>query len=214
MQTSQPTISNNKIIIFVVFVCAALITSLFVYHMSHKEKLNVIAPEDGTLFTASRQIKSFDLLTDENKPFTQQDLRNHWTLLFFGFTHCSSICPTTLDMMNRAYKTLHAAHPDLQVVLVSLDPERDTASALTQYTHSFNPAFIGATGKIQEVRKLQSQLGIFSARDNTGDNYQIQHTSSILLINPKGEWNGLFKSGMKPEQFAQVVDKSLQVLKR
>jgi cytochrome oxidase Cu insertion factor (SCO1/SenC/PrrC family) len=71
---------------------------------------------------------------------------------------------------------------------------------------------MGITGKLQEIRKLQSQLGIYSARDNASptDNYQIQHTSSILLINPQGKWAGLFKYGIKPDDLKRGVEISLR----
>lgn len=211
MTNHQQTISNSKIIVFVVFVCAALMTSLFVYHAAQKPVKAVLSPDVGTLFPAPRDIKSFELMTGNNQPFTEKDFYRHWTLLFFGFTHCSNVCPTTLDLMNRAYSALHDKYPDLRVVLVSVDPERDTPESLMKYTRSYNPEFIGVTGKIQEIRKLQSQLGIYAARDpgTNGDNYQIQHTSSILLINPQGKWAGLFKFGLKPDELVNGVTTSI-----
>ena len=103
----------------------------------------------------------------------------------------------------------------MQIALVSLDPERDNLNSLAKYTQSYDPNFIGVTGKLVELRKLQSQLGVYSAKSATpGNNYQIQHTSSIMLINPQGKWAGLFKFGLKPEQFAQALDQSIQVLQK
>jgi len=158
---NTPTLSTNKIIVFIVFICAALMTSLFVFHVSQKPVHPVLSQDTGVIFPVARDIKSFELVTAENQPFQQKNFYHHWTLLFFGFTHCSYVCPTTLDMMNHVYDKLAGKYPNLQVVLISLDPERDTPESLKKYTHSFNPTFIGVTGKIQELRKLQSQLGIF-----------------------------------------------------
>lgn len=210
---STPTFSTTKIIVLVVFVCAAIMTSLFVYHARHKPVQPLLSSDNGTLFPVARDIKSFELQSGENK-FTQKNFYGHWTLLFFGLTHCSSICPTTLDMLNRAYLSLHKTIPNLQVVLVSLDPERDNTETLSQYTRSFHPDFIGVTGGIKDLRKLQSQLGIYSARDAnaTTSNYQIEHTSSIMLINPQGKWAGLFRFGMNPNQFTQLVLESISLL--
>lgn len=204
--------STSKIISFTLFFCAAIIASLFVFHLRHKSLPAPIATNEMTVFSIPRDLKPFELVTTDNKKFTQKDFLNHWTLLFFGFTHCSNVCPTTLDMMNRAYNKLHASYPSLQVVLISLDPERDTPMTLTNYMHSFNNDFIGVTGKITDLRKLQSQLGIFSARDSSSseNNYQIQHTSSIILINPQGKWTGLFKYGLTPEQFAKNFEESVK----
>jgi protein SCO1/2 len=203
MKNTQ-TISNSKIIAFVVFIFAAIMTSLFVYRLSHPATATTLAADAGSLFPAAREIKDFKLQTN-NAAFTQKNLLNHWTLLFFGFTHCASICPTTLDMMKRVYGELHTTYPNLQIVLVSLDPDRDTPADLASYTHAFNPDFIGVTGRIQELHKLQSQFGVFAARDDaTGNNYQLQHTASIMLINPQGQWAGLFRFGLNPQQFTQA----------
>ena len=209
MQNNQ-TVSLNKIIFFIVFICAALITLLFVSHWRQPIK-PPLASNDATVFPIAREIQPFTLTATNNAAFTQQDFLNHWTLLFFGFTHCSSICPTTLDLMARAYSQLHSSYPNLQVVLVSLDPERDTLNALKKYTASFNPAFIGASGKIQDLRKMQSQFGIFSAReDASSNNYQIQHTSSIMLINPQGKWAALFRYGMNVDQLVNAYKASVK----
>jgi protein SCO1/2 len=212
MQTST-RFSTNTIIFFLVFLCAAVMTSTFVFRVSHKQSTSLaLNPDVGLIFPASRDIKQFDLVSAEGNPFTLKDFYQHWTLLFFGFTHCSNICPTTLAMMSKAYDQLHTVYPNLQVVLISLDPERDNVETLLKYTRSFNTNFIGATGKTVELRKLQSQLGVFSTRDTEASNYQLQHTTSVLLINPQGKWAGIFKFGLKPDQFAQAVNNSIQSL--
>jgi protein SCO1 len=210
---TNPTFSTNKIIALVMFVSAAIITSLFMFHLHYKPKQLTLSSNEATLFPTARDLKSFELTSDK-KSFTQKDFYGHWTLLFFGFTHCSNVCPTTLDMMNRAYSNLHQQLPNLQVVLVSLDPDRDTPLKLASYARSFNPDFIGVTGELKEIRKLQSQMGVYSAREpgTPETNYQLQHTSSIMLINPQGKWAGLFNFGMKPAQFADLVKESVTLL--
>lgn len=196
--------STHKTISLLVIVCALIMSSLFAYRIQQNNHSKAYASEHATRFPVGRDIKPFKLITSKQQPFTQKDFRNHWTLLFFGFTHCASVCPTTLDMLAHAYDQLIALEPNLQVVFISLDPTRDSTQKLDEYTKHFHPRFIGVTGKISEIRKLQAELHIYSEKDaNTANNeYQIQHTSSILLINPQGEWAGLFSFGMKPEQFA------------
>lgn len=215
MQTNH-MFSTHKIIIFVVFISAAIMTSLFVFHLSHQAKPALLAAEDGMIFPVARDIKSFELVSTTNEKFTQKNFFNHWTLLFFGFTHCTSVCPTALTKLHYVYKELQAAYPNMQVVLVSLDPERDTPATLAQYTQSFNPNFIGVTGKIQDIHKLQSQLGIFSARDpnSASNNYQIQHTPSIMLIDTRGQWAGVFNFAMNAKQLTRAFDNSVKFLSR
>ncbi len=205
--TNTPTIATHKIIVFIVFVCCALMTSLFVYHASQKPVKPLLSSDAGLLFAAPRDIKSFELVTTDNKKFTERDFYKNWTLLFFGFTHCASICPTTMDVLKRAYTPLHDKYPNLRVILVTVDPDRDSPEVLANYIRQYHADFSGLTGKIQNIRKLQSQLGIFAARDNGNDeNYQIQHTSSIILINPQGKWAGLFKFGLPPTELAKAIE--------
>ncbi len=230
-------VSTTKICTVLAFVCAAIMMSVMVFHLNHKSDTPQAASENSLLFPAGRDIKEFSLVTSSEKAFTQNDLRHHWTLMFFGFTHCPNICPTTLGMLSKAYQQLHGTYPDLQVVLVSLDPERDSTTTLAKYTANFHPDIIGVSGKIQELRKLQSQLGIYSERSegdslnsrpsedrrlvedrrpdesrNPASNYTLQHTSSILLINPQGKWVGLFKYGMSSSAFVAEFNANMKQL--
>jgi protein SCO1/2 len=204
--TQTQIVPIHKIVFFVVFISAAIMASLFIFHASQK-RAAALPPEVGLVFTAPRDIKPFKLVSADQSAFTEKNLKQHWTLLFFGFTHCASVCPASLEMISRAYPALHDAYPNLQVVLASVDPERDTPQALTTYTQKFHSDFIGITGEAQELRKLQSQLGIYSARDEASSaaDYQVQHTPSILLINPQGKWAGLYKFGLKPDEFVKGV---------
>lgn len=209
---TQPVIATHKIIAFIVFLCGAIITSLFVYHINHAPRTSGINDDNRLIFPISHDVNPFELIASDGNHFTQNNFRNHWTLVFFGFTHCASICPTTLDMIAKSYPRLMERIPNLQVVLVSLDPERDTPDQLGLYVKSFNKAFIGISGKIQEVRKFQSQFGVYSARDNAAGNYQLQHTASIMLVSPQGKWAGMFRFGMNPVQFTQAITDSVQTL--
>lgn len=207
--------STFKIVTLLVLICTIIVSSLFLYKISHPNKPEtILSTNSGAIFPIGREINSFELMNANTEKFSKQNFLHHWTLVLFGFTHCSSVCPTSLEMLKKAYAILHPRYPTLQVVLVSLDPERDTPEKLAQYTHSFNENFIGVTGKIQEIRKLQGQLHVFSSRDpdTSGNNYQLQHTSSIMLINPKGNWAGLFKFGLTPIEFANAFEESISAL--
>lgn len=204
MQT-QPVIATHKLIVLIVFICAALMSSFFIYRTQQKLTVPTLAADAGSLFPVARDIKAFKLVTGNGTEFTERDFQQHWTLLFFGFTHCASVCPSTFEVLKRVYPDLHAQFPQLQVVLISVDPERDSSEALKKYTQSYHPDFLGVSGKLQEIRKLQSQLGVYSSSESTTGNYQIQHSPSILLINPKGQWAGLLRFGLKPEELTQAV---------
>lgn len=206
---NKPTISNSKIIILVAFVSAAIITSLFIYRSTHKQIIPNIADGAVTLFPAARDIKPFELVSHE-QAFTQNALKKHWTLLVFGFTHCDNVCPASLNMLAHAYPSLHERIPNLQVVFISLDPEHDDQQTLAKYMQSFHADFIGVSGQLKTLRKLQAQLGVYSELNKS--THLIQHTPSILLINPQGKWTGLFHFGMTPDRFTAAVTDSIQTL--
>lgn len=200
---------NQKVIVLLVFIIAAILSSFFLFHLRHEQK-PLLANNDVTLFNVARDVKEFELVQGNGNAFKQKELRGHWTLMFFGFTHCAQICPATLEMLTRAYKELKPLYPNLQVVLVSVDPERDTPTFMLNYTKKYHTDFIGATGTIQAVRKLQSQLGVFAEKETTdSSHYQVQHTSSILLFNPKGQWTGSIRYGLSPQQFVITFKESM-----
>lgn len=201
--TIQP-LSTVKIFILVILACGILFTALFIYHSRHSSSQVMLANNVGMIFPVPREIKPFQLMTTDQQVFNEKSLRDHWTLLFFGFTHCSNICPTTLDLLKKVYEKLYLQHPTLQVVFVSLDPDRDTTLVLNRYIKSFQPRLIGVTGPIQDLRKLQSQFGVFSALDPQAPQ-QIQHTASIMLVNPRGEWLGLYHYGISQKELMASV---------
>ena len=210
MPDREEVIATNKIIFAVVFVCAAIITSLFVFNITHRPTKSLVSASQGLVFPEPRDINRFELMTTDGKPFTQDNLRGHWTVLFFGFSHCASICPASLDVIKHAYTSLKQAHPDLQVVFISLDPDRDKPAILEKYVHSFNTDFIAVSGKTDTLRKLQSQFGVFSARDNaSGNDYQLQHTASIFLINPKEKWAAMFNAGLTADELVTGMNASI-----
>lgn len=210
MKNSSP-LSTNTIVFLLVFLCAAFMSSVFVYKMTHKAPHTELANNAGVVFPEARDLQPFTLVSSNQQPFTQANLYQHWTLLYFGFSHCNSICPATLDLLAHTFAKLHSTYPTLQIVFVSLDPDRDTPDVLANYMQHFDSHFIGVSGPIKTIHAIQARFGIYSARDNAPDaNYQLQHTSSILLIDPKGKWTGLFKNGLTPEQLASAFNEAVK----
>jgi protein SCO1/2 len=134
-------------------------------------------------------LETFTLIDARGQPLGPARLREHWTLLFFGYTHCPDICPTTLATL----KQVHAALQDLpafrargQVLFVSVDGERDTPARLAEYTAWFDPAFLAASGPERELRHLTRQFGARIVRVSGEDpaEYWFDHPASILLLGP------------------------------
>ena len=148
-------------------------------------------------------------LTDHNQqPFNNQRLQGHWTLLFFGYTYCPDICPTTLYMLKLAMESYKASVGDTekwQVVFVSVDPGRDNPDQLGNYVKYFNPDFLGATGSEDDIKRLADSLNIVYARvenPNSPENYLVDHSASIIAIDPNGNPARVFNPPHQPDEFA------------
>ncbi|MCG6200088.1 SCO family protein [Psychromonas antarctica] len=149
----------------------------------------------------------FSFVISTDKTFSNQDLLNRWTLFFIGYTYCPDICPTTLMDLNRIYPALVAPpYSNIQVVFVSVDPNRDQADHLTEYVHYFNPHFKGVTGTHQQLFPFAQNLGlVYSIVDQPLDKYYlIDHSASLVLINPRGEHHATFKAELNKDGIAHV----------
>ena len=143
-----------------------------------------------------RIFSDFELLDHRGEIFDIARLQGTWTILFFGFTHCPDICPTTMAVLNDTYSKLKDAEKQrLQVVMISLDPERDTVTKLAEYVPYFNAEFIGVTGNKHLIRRLTAEINIAYNRVPLGEgDYTVDHSTQLVLINPKGHYHGFFRA--------------------
>ena len=148
------------------------------------------------LLETPREIGEFALMDQNGDPFNQARIQGHWSLLFFGFTYCPDICPTTMTFLNQFVASLEDAEAeDTQVVMISVDPARDTPSQLASYVPFFNPDFIGVTGEFLDIHRFATALNTpFRKVSGAGDDYQVDHSSNVVLINPRGHYHGFFKA--------------------
>ena len=154
--------------------------------------------ESGTWFgEQARALPEFELLDHRRQKLTRASLEGHWSLMFFGYTHCPDICPIslqTLAEMMRAIDDPEVADA-LQVYFVSVDPERDPPEVLSEYVSYFDPGFNGATASLEQLTPLTRSLGIAHGLRNKADAgaaYDVDHSAAIVLINPQAEYAGLF----------------------
>jgi protein SCO1/2 len=151
----------------------------------------------ATLLPSPRTIAAFKLVDDQGAPFTPERLKGHWTLAFFGYTHCPDVCPTALGVLARMTGKLQADGRPATLprgLFVSVDPQRDTPPVLARYVRYFNPDFIGATGTPAELLSFTRQLGILylPGQGSAGDAYEIDHSAAIILFDPDGNYHALF----------------------
>ncbi len=183
------------IIIFIVVVLA-----LFVNRISQER---ILSPKEmvangAVMFSVPREISPLSLIDQNQQPFTKTRFADKWTLVFFGFTHCPDICPTTLAQFNQVSEILadteYAA--DTQFLLVSLDPVRDTPEKLKPYVEYFNSDFIGVTGDFLSIHRLAKQLNVAFQKvvtDAETGEYTVDHGGNVALINPQGHYHGFYK---------------------
>lgn len=160
----------------------------------------------GTLLPSPRPIPAFALTGGDGQPFTKAALDGRWSVIFVGFTHCPDICPNTLAKLKAVRGTLATEKKPLQVLFLSVDPERDTPSIISSYVTHFDPAFIGATGPQTELDKLGSALGFVYMKSPgaTPESYSIDHSSALILVNPQAQVAGYFTPPLKVD--ALVAD--------
>ena len=152
-------------------------------------------------------LDEFHLTHHSGQPFTRADLRGKWTFLYFGYSYCPDVCPLTLVELNRLQKRLadQGADGDTAYLLVSVDPQRDTPERLREYVTYFNPKFQGATGPTEELNRLAKPLHVFYQRGSDSENsthYTIDHTSTVILIDPSGRPRAIFTPPQNPERMA------------
>ena len=138
----------------------------------------------------------FELVDHRGETFNISRMQDIWTIVFFGFTHCPDICPTTLAMLDDTYSKLKDSEKDrLQIVMISLDSERDTVEKMAEYVPYFNSSFTGVTGDKYVISRLAAELFIAYNRVPLGDDdYTMDHSTQLILINPKGHYHGFFKA--------------------
>lgn len=150
------------------------------------------------LLDTPRDIGDFALTTHRGEPFIPESLEDQWTLMFFGFTHCPDVCPTTMAFLNQFVVALDGteAADSTEVVMVSVDPARDTVEQLAGYVPFFNEDFTGVTGEFLDVFRFATSLNapFRKVPGQDSDAYQVDHSANVVLINPRGHYHGFFKA--------------------
>jgi protein SCO1/2 len=184
----------------------ALILGLFLYTFLSPKSLSEDALRNLGYygFPQAREIKPFNLTDHHGNPVSEQDLKGEWQLMFFGFTFCPDICPTTMGVLNRAIAELPTKP---QVVMVTVDPERDTPEALARYVPSFNPEFVGYTGTFDDIVGLATNVNIAFGKvpGKEPGTYTMDHAASIVVVDPQGRYAGFIKAPHQATNISQIM---------
>lgn len=164
-------------------------------HWSGVRTASLPAMASVVLYPAPRALPEFQLVRSNSKPLTRADWYGRWNIVFFGYTHCPDVCPTTLATFKQVWKLLDAnVREHVRFDFISVDPERDTPELLARYVEFFNPEFIAATGGDAELTRLTRALGLVYARGEPKDGtYEVDHSASAVLIDPHGNQVGVLR---------------------
>jgi len=215
---------NIKLTVILCLTFVVLVLLLTYMRITRNNSPAVMSPEAlrelGALVYENPVSLSPIALQDQyGQPFTEANLKGTWTLFFFGFTSCPDICPLTLTELSQFYRELESSgtNLDTQVVMVSVDPQRDSTEKLAQYMASFHPDFIGLNGSYEQVAKLAKELYIAHTPpplpagdahaghgEMDSEDYLIDHSGNILIINPEGLYQGFFDTAIQDDELTSA----------
>lgn len=196
---------------FIPAVILIAIVALFIggyanYQKQQKELNYAQQLQTATVLPHTRDIAEFSLHDNKRQLFSNKDLLGHWSMVFFGFTNCGYVCPTTMAALKNMTVILQQKNIKApQVILVSIDPKRDTIKKLNTYVTAYNSDFIGLTGTHKKINALAKDLNVLYLEVQpkaNEENYDIDHSGAILLVNPQGKIAAIFSMPHQPEVMA------------
>ena len=185
---------KTKILLGTIAIILGLATGIYFFRPHTFHGTVIQSPETSYDFT----------LTGGNGDVSLSDFRGKLVLIYFGYTFCPDICPATLGNVNQALKQIGSKAEDIQLIMVSLDPQRDTPEKLEQYVEHFNPTFIGITGTQEQVDTVTSLYGIFYEKTEGSEatSYLIDHTATLMVIDREGYLKLVFPFGVTADEIA------------
>lgn len=160
--------------------------------------------DSGIIMDQPKSLPDFELVTHQDKKLTQDDFNGQWSLIFTGFTSCPDICPATISILKTLDEKLQATGTDIEMYLLSIDPERDTPKILESYIGLFSRSLTGITGSLNEVGGLSDEIGLsFIHIPETEGRYSIEHSGALVLIDPGARVAAYFKPPFDTDQMAK-----------
>ena len=175
---------------------------------------------DGMTRQAERRVAQlggpFELIDMNGERFTERDLKGRYSLLYFGYTYCPDVCPTELTLIAGALDRLGSLRERFRVIMVSVDPERDTPEVLKEYMANFGPAFIGLTGSPEQIRHMAKIWRAYYRKvpDENGEGYSMDHSAVTYLLDEKGRYLRHFAYGTPPERMAGGILEAIRAPRR
>ena len=201
---------GNTTLLFIGIAIAAILIGFYV--QTGSDKANALPEFTKTiLLPSAKEITYPDFVDHKGHAFTKENFLGKWSIIFFGFSNCPDICPTTMQTLKQVKHNLEesSAWQNYQTIMVTVDPETDTSERLNKYVPFFDPEFIGLTADKETTTEFAKQLGIlFIKRQIDGaNNYEVDHSASIILIDPQGRWAGVISAPHKADTISDDLEK-------
>lgn len=215
MNTENTPQKKSSTLLLVVIVAALSIATGVIINQNllGKSRDTQIPPDlEATVLPQARPILGFKLEDHNKQPFTAESLKGKWHFLFFGFTNCPDICPTTLKIMQGVWKKLPGDKAKPGMLFFSVDPDRDPPEILKSYVTYYHPDFTGITGELDQIDIITNQLGILYGYDDKKDgseDYTVNHSAQILLTDPQGRMRAVFS----PPYDAESISNAFNVIR-
>jgi len=199
--------SRTQITVFVLVAIVALVLGLTVNKVLTSKGQGdptVLLDAGIVLLPQSRNLPELSLTNQDGQTVAVDQLKDQWSLLFFGYTFCPDICPATLAQLRQLQGQLPAETlAKLRIVLVTVDPHRDTPEQLKKYLDYFDAGFIGLTGEEATIQKLANGVSIpFIPADTSKENYTVDHSGNLVLIGPDGKQRGFIRAPINNTKLA------------
>ena len=188
------------------FVIAAFVGGTMFMSLAFQGSRNI--PQHATILPQAAALPRFSLLDQNGAEFNNESLNDQWSLIFFGFTHCPDICPAPLQQLAIARSQILDAGESTfpNIILISVDPERDTPEVMATYIGHFGDGLTGVTGSLTELRTLTSALGIFFEKSVADSgNYSVDHAAVVIVINKNAEFHALFSAPHNVDYFVNDI---------
>ncbi len=199
-------------LIMVFAFCISVVSTVAAESTSTKSTETKSTALKSGVFDPPRMAPDFSLPSSRDNQFTLSEQRGKLLVLGFGFTNCPNVCPMTLANLAQVYKNLGALAEQVQVVYMTVDPERDTPARLREYLTNFNSHFVGVTGSADELAAVRQAYGIIAKKEvhKNGGNYEVHHSSYIYLIDRDGLLRALVPFGKSADDITHDIKILLQ----
>ena len=193
-----PKLKKNILLATIIMSFIVILTSTFFF----AEYLS----RQNTPKNISQIINNINLVDHTGSKFVAKNLENKPSLIFFGFTHCPEICPTTLSQLSEVTERLKSKIMTTNIIFITVDPQRDTQEYLKDYISNFNENVIGITGEIMDIKKLADNWGVFFEKiSSSKDDYTFNHTATVFMLDKKGDYKGTISWGESENSIIQKI---------